>query len=111
MAGRGRKRDIIKPFRLTRQEAERLKHQSQERGMNESAYLRLLLSQKPKDYPEIRLLLKDLIEEVNAIGNNINQITRNYHSRLYRTEDRELLCACMKKLTRIVREAVDKLGN
>ena len=69
-------------------------------GMCEADYLRLLITQKPNDYPEIRILLKDLINEVNAIGNNINQITRNYNSKLYRTEDRELLSAYMKKTQR-----------
>lgn len=103
------KKDIIKPFRLTRQEADRLKKQAQERGMKESEYIRLLLSQKPNDYPEIRILLKELINEVNAVGNNINQITRNYNSKLYRIQDRELLCAYMKKLNLTVREAAEKI--
>ena len=103
------KKDIIKPFRLTRREADRLKKQAQERGMKESEYIRLLLSQKPNDYPEIRILLKELINAVNAVGNNINQITRNYNSKLYRIEDRELLCAYMKKLNLTVLEAVDKI--
>ena len=105
------KKDIIKPFRLTQQEADRLKKQAQESGMKESEYIRLLLSQKPNDYPEIRILLKELINEVNAIGNNINQITRNYNSKLYRTEDRELLSAYMKKLNMTVRAAADKIGS
>ena len=43
------KKDIIKPFRLTQQEADRLKKQAQESGMKESEYIRLLLSQKPND--------------------------------------------------------------
>lgn len=107
----GGKKDIIKPFRLTKQEADGLKKQAQEMGMRESEYIRLLLSQKPNDYPEIRVLLKALINEVNAIGNNINQITRNYNSKLYRTEDRELLCACMKKLNLTVKEIADKIGG
>lgn len=107
----GGKKDIIKPFRLTQQEADRLKKQAKERGMKESEYIRLLLSQKPNDYPEIRILLKELINEVNAVGNNINQITRNYNSKLYRMEDRELLCAYMKKLNLTVREAADKIGS
>lgn len=107
----GVKKDIIKPFRLTKQEADRLKKQAQEMGMRESEYIRLLLSQKPNDYPEIRVLLKALINEVNAVGNNINQITRNYNSKLYRTEDRELLCACMKKLNLTVKEIADKIGG
>lgn len=107
----GGKKKVVKPFRMTEQEAEILKKRAAERGMNESAYLRLLLSQKPNDYPEIRILLKGLIHEVNAIGNNINQITRNYNSKLYRAEDREFLTAYMKKLNRIVGEAVDRVGN
>ena len=105
------KKDIIKPFRLTQQEADRLKKQAQENGMKESEYIRLLLSQKPNDYPEIRILLKELIGEVNAIGNNINQITRNYNSKLYRTEDRELLCAYMKKINLTVRAVADKISS
>ena len=33
------KKDIIKPFRLTQQEADRLKKQAQESGMKESEYI------------------------------------------------------------------------
>ncbi len=105
------KKSVVKPFRLTGREAEQLKKRAAEMGMNESSYIRLLISQKPNDYPEIRVLLKRLINEVNAIGNNINQITRNYNSKLYRIEDRELLAAYMKKLNRMVGEAVDRIGN
>jgi hypothetical protein len=92
-------------------EAKALSDKAGAAGMCEADYLRLLITQKPNDYPEIRILLKDLINEVNAIGNNINQITRNYNSKLYRTEDRELLCAYMKKLNMTVREAADKIGS
>lgn len=92
-------------------EAKELSEKAAAAGMCEADYLRLLITQKPSDYPEIRILLKELINEVNAIGNNINQITRNYNSKLYRMEDRELLCACMKKLNMTVREAADKIGS
>lgn len=92
-------------------EAKALSDKAGAAGMCEADYLRLLITQKPNDYPEIRILLKDLINEVNAIGNNINQITRNYNSKLYRTEDRELLSAYMKKLNMTVREAADKIGS
>lgn len=64
--------------------------------MKESEYLCLLIFQKPNDYRKIRILLKELINAVNAIGNNINQITRDYNSKLYSTENREFLRACMK---------------
>lgn len=103
--------DIVKPFRMTKQEAEELKEEAAERKITESAYLRLLLSQKPNDYPEMRQLLKELINEVNAVGNNINQITRNHNSKLYRESDRELLSAYMKKLNLLVKEVVERIGN
>lgn len=107
----GEKKTIVKPFRMTEQEAELLRTGAEQRGMKEAAYIRLLLSQKPNDYPEIRILLKELINEVNAIGNNINQITRNHNSKLYKEEDRELLSAYMKKLNLLVKEVADNIGK
>ena len=102
---------VRKTLRLMPGEAKELSEKAGEAGMCEADYLRLLITQKPNDYPEIRILLKELINEVNAVGNNINQITRNYNSKLYRTEDRELLCAYMKKLNLTVREVADKIGS
>ena len=102
---------VKKTLRLMPKEAEELSGKAKQAKMCEADYLRLLITQKPNDYPEIRLLLKELINEVNAIGNNINQITRNQNSKLYRTEDRELLSAYMKKLNMTVRAAADKIGS
>lgn len=100
---------VRKTLRLMPKEAKALSEKAEAAGMCEADYLRLLITQKPNDYPEIRTFLKELINTVNAVGNNINQITRNYNSKLYRIEDRELLCAYMKKLNLTVREAVDKI--
>ena len=102
---------MVKPFRMTEKEAEKLRLDAEHKGLKESEYIRLLLSQKPNDYPEIRIMLRELINEVNAIGNNINQITRNHNSKLYREEDRQLLSAYMKKLNLLVKEVVDNIGN
>ena len=102
---------VRKTLRLMPGEAKALSEKAGAAGMCEADYLRLLITQNPNDYPEIRILLKELINEVNAIGNNINQITRNHNSKLYRTEDRELLSAYMKKLNMTVREAADKIGS
>lgn len=107
----GDKKTVVKPFRMTEKEAERLRRDAGQRGLKESEYIRLLLSQKPNDYPEIRIMLRELINELNAIGNNINQITKNHNSKLYRKEDRELLLAYMKKLNLLVKEAVEKIGD
>lgn len=107
----GGKKTVVKPFRMTEKEAEQLRSDAGRQGLKESEYIRLLLSQKPNDYPEIRILLRELINEVNAIGNNINQITRNHNSKLYREQDRELLIAYMKKLNLLVKEVVGKIGE
>lgn len=102
---------VKKTLRLMPKEAQQLSEKAKAAGMCEADYLRLLITQKPNDYPEIRILLRELINEVNAIGNNINQITRNHNSKLYREEDRELLIAYMKKLNLLVKEAVEKVGE
>ena len=79
--------------------------------MNEAEYLRLLISQTPNDYPEIRQELKRLINEVNHIGVNINQIVHHHNYELYSKEDRQQLIAYMKKLNNTVKEVVVRLGN
>lgn len=76
-----------------------------ESGMCEADYLRLLISQKPNDYPEVRELLKELINEVNRIGININQIVFNNNAGLYSKEDKTQLVAYMRKLNKKVNEA------
>lgn len=102
---------IRKTLRLTKDEAKELETKSEEAGMNEAAYLRFLISQKPNDYPEIRALLKDLVNEVNHIGVNINQIVHHHNAELYSKADREQLIAYMKKLNITVKEAVMRIGN
>lgn len=79
---------IRKTLRLMPQEAELLAKKAGESGMCEADYLRLLISQKPNDYPEVRKLLKELINEVNRIGININQIVFNNNAGLYSKEDK-----------------------
>ena len=95
---------IRKTLRLMPQEAELLAKKAGESGMCEADYLRLLISQKPNDYPEVRKLLKELINEVNRIGINNN-------AGLYSKEDKTQLVAYMRKLNKKVNEAVVQIGN
>lgn len=88
-----------------------MEERSKQAALTEAAYLRFLISQKPNDYPEIRALLKQLINETNHIGVNINQIVYNNNSRLYLQSDKERLIAYMRKLNQTVDEAVDRIGN
>ena len=68
---------LVKKFRLSPEEAAELTEKSDKMNMTESEYLRFMISQKPTDYPEMRILLRELINEVNHIGTNINQIVHN----------------------------------
>ena len=87
---------VRKTLRLMPEEAKMLAKKACDNGMNEAEYIRLLISQKPNDYPEVRKILKELINEVNRIGININQTQ---------------LIAYMRKLNQKVDEAVVKIGN
>ena len=73
---------IRKTLRLMPQEAKVLSDKAKANGMNEAEYIRLLISQKPNDYPEVRKLLKELINEVirlylTAMHSCIPRKTRN----------------------------------
>ena len=102
---------IRKTLRLMPEEAKMLAKKACDNGMNEAEYIRLLISQKPNDYPEVRKIMKELINEVNRIGININQIVFNNNSGLYSKDDKTQLIAYMRKLNQKVDEAVVKIGN
>lgn len=103
--------DVSKLVRMTKADNEMLHQKAQAMGMSESAYLRFLISQKPNDYPEVRRLLRELINEVNHIGININQIVKNHNAELYSEDDKTRLFAYMRKLNTKVDEAVRTIGN
>lgn len=107
----GRQHSVDKLLRMTLEEAKLLTDKAEKAEMSETAYLRLLISQKPNDYPEIRMLLKELINEVNRIGVNINQITFNHNAELYSREDKNQLIAYMRKLNMEVKKVVEMIGN
>lgn len=103
--------DVTRKFRMTKEDSEMLHRKAMEMNMTDSAYIRFLISQKPNDYPEIRQMLKDLINEINHIGININQIVKSHNAELYSNEDKTRLFAYMRKLNMKVDEAVREIGN
>ena len=102
---------VRKTLRLMPEEAKELAKIAKGNGMNEAEYIRLLISQNPNDYPEVRKLLKELINEINRIGININQIVFNNNAGLYSKDDKTQLIAYMRKLNQKVDEAVSQIGN
>ncbi len=103
-------KDVVKHYRLSEEEAKAFKKKASEAGMTESDYFRLLITQEPNDYPEIRVGIKSLINEVNRIGVNINEIVYNNNSRLYRQSDKDRLIAYMRRLNDTVEKAVTDFG-
>ena len=100
-----------KLFRLSEAEAQLLKEKATANGMSESEYIRLMISQKPNDYPEIRKLLRDTINEINHIGININQIVKNNNSAFYKKEDKMKLTAYMQRIDETLQKVVKALGS
>ncbi len=102
---------VQKHFWMSLEEAELLSQAAADKGMSEAKYLRFLISQKPNDYPEIRLLLRELINEINHIGVNVNQIVHHHNYELYSEKDRRMLTAYLKKVDATLREVVRKFGD
>lgn len=102
---------VNKLFRLTEKAATQLKMKADERGISESAYIRLLLIDTPGGYPEIRQELARLNNEINHIGNNINQIAKNNNSYLYLESDKARLTAYMKQLKQSVYAVNERLNT
>lgn len=103
-------KEIVKHYRLTSEDAKTFSDKAKEAGLTEADYFRLLITQEPNDYPEIRGGLKSLINEINRIGVNINEIVYNNNSKLYRQSDKERLLAYMRRLNENMKEAVEQLG-
>ncbi|MCI9600207.1 MAG: MobC family plasmid mobilization relaxosome protein [Lachnospiraceae bacterium] len=87
-----------KEIRLTGAELEELQKQAAEMDITESRFLRMLITNRPRDYPAIRAELHRLNNEINHIGVNINQIVHNNNSRLYSREDKHRLYVFMKQI-------------
>lgn len=95
-------------FRLKKSDIEELKRKSKDAGLNESAYLRLLIhGTEPKhreDYEDI----KKLIYEINQIGTNINQISTHFNSGLFNEYEKNKLFALMQTLVKNTDEIIKK---
>ena len=56
-----------KEIRLYSWELEELQKQAEKMGLSDSQYLRMLITNRPRDYPEIRQELERMNQEINAI--------------------------------------------
>lgn len=105
MSGRN---DII-CFRVSKDEKKKITEMAKEYGVTESEFLRRQIRQRPSDYPEIKLLLGHLINEINHVGVNINQIVKKNNAGFYDEEDKVLLEAYMRKICDELSEGLAKI--
>ena len=104
-------KDVVKHYRMTTEDARVFHEKAEQAGMTEAEYFRLLITQQPNDYPEIRSGLKDLVNEINRIGVNVNEIVYHHNATLYSQADKERLYAYMRKLNETVKKAVKEIGD
>ena len=100
-----------KSLRLTENESDQLAAYAKEANMTESDYLRFLITRRPADYSDIKELLGKLINEVNHIGNNINQIVYSYNAGYITNKEKEHLNAYMIKVHDKLAKVVEYLNK
>ena len=107
MSGRN---DII-CFRVSKDEKKKLQEMAKESNVSESEFLRRQIRQRPSDYPEIKMLMGHLINEVNRVGVNINQIVKRNNAGFYDEKDKVLLQAYMRKICDELHEGLGKIDK
>lgn len=98
-------------LRMTEEEKAKLKENAEKFGFagDSSKYIRAMIYQRPIDNREIKTALSELIWEVNKIGVNINQITKDYNAFLITAEQVQQLELLMQKLNGEVEKIRRKL--
>ena len=111
------KRDITKLIRLNDREYQIVMENANACNMNFSAYVRYAISNIKMPNPDMRKHILKLINqfkninEVNHIGNNVNQIVRNNNSGLYMDSDKTRLMEYMRLLNLKVGAFMEKYGD
>ena len=98
-------------FRVTKEERKKLQEMAKEFNVSESEFLRRQIRQRPSDYPEVKILMGRLINEVNRVGVNINQIVKRNNAEFYDELDKVRLEAYMRKLCDVLHEGLGKMDK
>lgn len=98
---------VRKRFRITIEQQSHIEEQCKRYGIKESEFLRRLIDADrgkavPAQTQEEFILKKQLIYEINRIGNNINQIVKNANMHFYTGHEKRKLFAMMKKVMELL---------
>lgn len=101
---------VRKSFRISEEDEAFFREQCELYGMKDSAYFRFLLEKvKNPSAQRVRpkeefLAIKELTDEINHIGININQIVRNVNMLHYSDYEKRKLFAMMEDIRKKVAE-------
>ena len=87
-------------FRATKKDLDKLRVDAEKTGISESAYLRELINNHTPQSREDLQQIKQLVYEINKIGENINQITKHVNSGFYSEHEKRKLFALMNTLVK-----------
>lgn len=96
-------------LRISESENRFLKQQCEQTGLNENQYIRRLIdaaagrAEMPVSKEKF-LAVKELTQEINYIGHNINQIVKNVNSHYYSDEEKDRLFELMSKVRTLLNE-------
>ena len=102
-------KNVHKNVRITEEQAQHLEKVCGIYGINLSEYVRRLIdadigkeisTQTQQEY----LVKKEMIYEINRIGNNINQIVKNINMHYYTEHEKKKLFAMMQRIMRLFEE-------
>ena len=96
-------RKIHKNFRIQEDQVLHMEGQCKIYGINSSEYIRRLIDTDmgkatPDQTKEAFLVHKQMVYEINRIGNNINQIVKNVNMHYYTDYEKKKLFALMNKI-------------
>ena len=80
-------KNYTKMIRVRLTEEETILKQAGEQNLNLSQYVRARITDRMQNQPELVKEFQKLNYEVNRLGNNLNQIARNYNMNLYHPDD------------------------
>ena len=108
--------NIAKQFRVTEEQNQHIIQECKNLGINESQFLRRLVDfdrgiQVSRITMEQYQINKELIYEINRIGNNINQIAKNVNSHVYYEADKRELFVMMKKVEQLLADNLQQAEN
>lgn len=99
-------KSIRKNVRVTREQSLHIDRQCKLYGINTSRYIRRLIDKDmgksiPVQTQEEFLAKKQMVYEINRIGNNINQIVKNVNMHYYTDHEKKKLFAMMQKIAKL----------